>query len=123
MVSGQPAAEWLGALLGSFRSILVQGSSAGVEAGPGQGSGPRVWSAGPAPSKACSVVLLVPEPQAELSSRFWGLSRDSAGTGGSGPGLSASEEVSVSLGARESPLPLTSSPKKQPALGTKGTEL
>lgn len=42
MVSGKPAAEWPGALLGSFRSILVQGSSAGLEARPGQGSGPEV---------------------------------------------------------------------------------
>lgn len=42
MVSGKTAAEWLGALLDSFRSILVQGSSAGVEAGPGRGPSPGV---------------------------------------------------------------------------------
>lgn len=115
--------EWLGAFLGSFRSILVQGSSAGVEAWPGQGSGPGVPSAGLAPSKACSVVLVVPGPEAQLPLELLGLSGDSAGTGCSGPGLSASEEASVSLGAQESPLTLTSSPKKQPALGTKGAEL
>lgn len=74
----------------------------------------------PATSTAHSVVLPVPGPEAKLSLGFLGPSTDSAGTGWSGPGLSASKEASVSLGAQDSPLPLTSSPKKQPALGTKG---
>jgi hypothetical protein len=32
VVSGKLAAEWLTTFLGSFKSILVQGSSAGLEA-------------------------------------------------------------------------------------------
>lgn len=119
LVSGKPAAEWLGTFLGSLRSILVQGSLAGVGAGPGCVSGPAALlpSAGQASSVVSSAVLPAPGPEAELPVGFLESSRGSAGRGWPGPGLSTSEEASVSLGA-DSPLPLTSSPKKQPALGT-----
>lgn len=79
--------------------------------------------AGPATSSSAgSGVPPAPEPEAKPSLGFLGLSTDPAGPGWSRPGLSASEEASVSLGAQDSPLPLTSSPKKQPALGTKGAD-
>lgn len=123
--SGKPAVGWLDAFLGSFRSMLVQGSSAGVEAGPRRSSEPEVSGAFASPSArqafsaGCSVLLLVPWPLDKLPSRFLELSRESLGRGCSAPCLSASEEASVSLGADSVPLPLTSSPKKQPALGTK----
>lgn len=129
VASGKPAAGWLDALLGSLRSMLVQGSSVGVEAGPwlssaleASGAFPSL-SAGQAFSMLCSGFLLASGPLDKLPLRFLGLSKDSLGKGCSGPCLSTSEEASVSLGADSAPLPLTSSPKKQPALGTKQDKL
>lgn len=124
-VSGKLAAGWLDAFLGSFRSMLVQGSSAGVEVEPWHSSELEVSGAFSLPSdrQAFStewlVFLLVSLPLDELPLRFMELSKDSLRRGFSGPCLSTSEEASVSLGADSEPLPLTSSPKKQPALGTK----
>lgn len=122
MLSGKPAAKGPGTFLGSFRSILVQGSSAGVEARPGRSSGLRVSVAGWTTPRAHSAVLGVSRPEAKQALGFLGLSKDLAGSGGPGPGLSASEEASISLGTLDSPLPLTSSPKKQPALETGGAD-
>lgn len=127
-VSEKPAAGGLDAFLGSFRSMLVQGSSAGVEAGAwhslelevsGAFSFLFLSSARQAFSTERSVFLLVSWPLDKFPLRFPELSRDSLGRGCSGPCLSTSEETSVSLGADSVPLPLTSSPKKQPALRTK----
>lgn len=126
VVSGKPAAGWLDTLLGSFRSMLVQGSSAGAEAGSWwHSSALEAPGAFPLPlarqefSMLCSVFLLVSGPLDKLSLWFLESSKDSLGRDCSGPCLSTSEEASVSLGADSEPLPLTSSPKKQPALRTK----
>lgn len=121
VVSGKPADGWLDTLLGSFKSMLVQGSSAGVEAGPWHSSTPEasgafLLSAGQAFSKVSSVLPRVSGPLDKLPLRLLELSTDSLGRTCSGSCLSTSEEASVSLGADSVPLPLTSSPKKQPAL-------